>query len=451
MHARVKWTCVVTATACMAGVARGQDAKPSAKARAKGAAAKAAARPGPGTFVVQRIMAIADTNRDGSLTPEEAGTAASKLVKTAEPKKNAAPSAQQLAQVLNSQLRPQGMGPGGPGGPPPDGFGGPPGGGPGGGPGGPPPDFGGPGGPPGGPGGDQPGGQARRGGGQGGGQDGPGGPPPGGFGGPDGPPPDGPPPGGFGGGPGGPPGGPGGPGGFGGPGTMIAQAAVEYGDANGDGKLSSQEARAAAQKFIKELDKDKKGKVSATALLEVVGRRMGPPGSLGPRASAILAYADANKDGKLTADEASAAATKFVAAIQSGGDGSVGPDALARAMGMPSRPNRGGGRPDANRPAGDDNPGGPGGPPGGGPPGGPGGGPPGGGPAGRIMALADGDNDGKLTPDEAGAAAAKLVQQADPKGDGLDLEALRDSLNKLAGPPPGGPGGPGGPPDAGDR
>ncbi len=433
-----RWACVAAA-AFLAADASGQETKSTAKSRARASTTKAAARPRPGTFIVQRIMAIADTNRDGSLTPDEAGNAASKLVKSAEPKKNAAPTSQQLAQVLNTQFRPQGMG--GPGGPPPDGgpggFGGPP---------------GGPGGPPGGPGRDQAGGQARRNGGpggQGGGnQAGPGGPPPGGFGGPDGgpdgPPPDGfdgpggPAPGGFGGPPGGGPGGPGGPpGGFGGPGTMLATAAVEYGDTNGDGKLSSQEARAAAQKFIKELDKDRKGKVSAAALLEVVGRRMGPPGSLAPRASAILAYADLDKDGKLTPEEASVAATKFVRGIEGGAEGSIGSESLAKALGMPSRPMRGNGNANGNRrPGGEDNPGGP---PGGGPPAG---GPPDGGPAGRIMALADGDNDVRLTPEEAGAAAAKLVREAAGQDRGVDLEGLWDGLNKLAGPPRGGPGGP---------
>jgi hypothetical protein len=431
MANKTHWACALVAVgSVLATEAHGQEAKSTTKSRAR-SATKSTARPGPGTFVVQRIMAIADTNRDGSLTPDEAGNAASKLVKSAETKKNAAPSQSQLAQIINAQIRPQGMGPGGP--PAGGGFGGPAGG-----PGGPPPDFGGPGGD----GGDQAGGQARRNGpGQAGGnRGGPGGPPPDGFDGPGGPPPDGfggppgggpggPPPDGFGGPPGGGPGGP--PGGFGGPGTMLAAAAVEYGDANGDGKLSSQEARAAAQKFIKELDKDKKGKVGAAALLEVVSRRVGPPGSLAPRASAILAYADTDKDGKLTPDEASAAATRFVRSLEGGGDGAVGADALARVMGMPGRrPTRGDSNPNADGPANGDDPGGP---------------PPGGGPAGRIVALADGDGDGRVTPDEAGGAAAKLVREARSKDGGLDLEGLRDGLSKLAGPPPGGP------PDDGPR
>jgi hypothetical protein len=179
-----------------------------------------------------------------------------------------------------------------------------------------------------------------------------------------------------------PPGGPGGPGGpppgFG-PGMFMAPAILEFADANADGGLSPEEAAKAAEKFVREADSDKKGSIDAATLGRTMNQRMGPPGG-GP-----------------------------------------------------------GGPPDS-----------PGGPPGGGPggPGGPPGGPGGFGPgtflAPRILAAADANKDGRLSPEEAAKGAERFVRDADTKTKGsLDEHTLAGAINQRMGPPPGfGPGGP---------
>ena len=170
------------------------------------------------------------------------------------------------------------------------------------------------------------------------------------------------------GGPGGPPDFPkaktkgfGGPGGFG-PGMFFAPRILRTADADNDGKLSPEEASQAAAKFVREADVDKKGLVDAAALGKAINARLGPPPGMG---------------------------------------------------------------------------------------GGPGGGPPGGfgpgmflGP--RILAAADANKDGKLSPEEASEGAAKFVRDADPDKKGLDNARLAAAVNRRMG-PPGGMGGPGGP------
>lgn len=153
-----------------------------------------------------------------------------------------------------------------------------------------------------------------------------GGPPPGGGPGP-----------GFGPGPGGP------PGDFG-PGTFLAPRVIEEADANKDGRLSPEEAGRAAEKFVRDADTGKKGSVDAVALGKAVNRRMGPPPGDGPDdmpddfgpgtflAQAIVEAADANKDGRLSPEEAASAAAKFVREADTGKKGSLDGDALAAAM-----------------------------------------------------------------------------------------------------------------------
>ena len=119
-------------------------------------------------------------------------------------------------------------------------------------------------------------------------------------------------------------GGPGGPGGFG-PGTFLAPAILETADANEDGRLSPEEASNAAAKLVREADVDKKGSIDAAALGKAINKSIppppgmdgpgGPPPGFGPgtfMAPRILAAADANKDGRLSPEEASEAASKFV-------------------------------------------------------------------------------------------------------------------------------------------
>src|SRR5271163_288025 len=85
----------------------------------------------------------------------------------------------------------------------------------------------------------------------------------------------GPPPGGF--GPGGPGGGP--PGGFG-PGMFLAPQILEAADADKDSRLSPEEAAKAAERFVRDADKDKKGSLDVRALRDAINRRIGgpPPG-----------------------------------------------------------------------------------------------------------------------------------------------------------------------------
>ena len=68
-------------------------------------------------------------------------------------------------------------------------------------------------------------------------------------------------------------------------------------------------------------------------------------------------------------------------------------------------------------------------------------------PAPRILAAADANKDGRLSPDEAAKAAEGFVREADTKKKGsLDEDTLAGAINQRMGPPPGfGPGGPGGP------
>jgi hypothetical protein len=174
--------------------------------------------------------------------------------------------------------------------------------------------------------------------------------------------------------PGGP--GPGGGGGFG-PGMFLAPRILDLADADNDGSLSPDEAANAAGKLVRDADTVRKGSIDADALGDLINRNMGPPPGFGP-------------------------------------DDGPGPG-----------------------------PGGP--PPGGAPPGGPGGGfGPGNFIAPQIIAAADTDKDGRLSPDEASKAASQFVRDADTARKGsIDTDVLAQAMNRRMGPPPGfGPGGP---------
>jgi Ca2+-binding EF-hand superfamily protein len=164
-------------------------------------------------------------------------------------------------------------------------------------------------------------------------------------------------------GPGGPPPGPGGPGfGFG-PGMFIAPTIVKEADADKDGRVSPEEAAKAAEKLVRDADKDKKGSIDADALGRAVNRRMPPPPpGFGPEEPS---------------DE-------------------FGPGTFM---------------------------------------------------APGIVEAADTNKDGRISPEEAAKAAEKFVRDADKDKKGsLDADALAKAMNQRMGPPPGfgGPGGPGG-------
>jgi hypothetical protein len=127
---------------------------------------------------------------------------------------------------------------------------------------------------------------------------------------------------GFGGPGGGGPGGPGGPGGRG-RGPSLNEPLVKAVDTDKDGLISKAEMNAGIKQFFADADKDKKGSILESQLVESLNLIAPPPptgaggpgggaggrGGFGPgtfMGPAILAKADANKDGKLTLDELTA-------------------------------------------------------------------------------------------------------------------------------------------------
>ena len=156
------------------------------------------------------------------------------------------------------------------------------------------------------------------------------------------------------------------------------------------------------------------------------GPGFGPGTFLAPQA---LAAADADGDGRLTPGEAAEAARRFVRDADTDKKGSIEEQVLGRAI------NRRIERPPGFGP--------------GGPPGGPDGPPaedfgPGTFLAPRIVELADANQDGRLSPDEAARFAERFVREADRSQKGsIDAGALGQAINRQMGPPPGfGPGGP---------
>ena len=154
-------------------------------------------------------------------------------------------------------------------------------------------------------------------------------------------------------GPGGPPGG--GPGGFG-PGTFLAPRILELADADKDGRLSPDEAARAAEAFVREADAKKAGSIDAETLGRAMNRQMGPPPGFGPDgpgggdpdgppgpgaedfgpgtflAPGILEAADADKDKKLSPEEAATAARTFLQEIDAKKVGSIDAVTLGEAM-----------------------------------------------------------------------------------------------------------------------
>ncbi len=331
---------------------------------------------GIGNFLAPQILAAVDTNKDGRISPDEAGAAAELFVRSAESGQRESVDADELARALSRRMGPP-RGPGRPGGPPPGGPDGPPPGGPGG-----PPPGGRPGGGPGGPGGFGPGGflgaqilkvadldkngrltaeealQAaeafirdadadkkgtisvdelrtalnRRITGPGG----PGGPPGGGFGGP--------------------------PGGFS-SGSSLAPQILKAADADGDGRLSADEASAAAARFVADEDRAKDGALDFETFYRALNRRTGhnaplglgtpeyPARGHGPgdmQAIGLLELADTDGDGRLSSDEASRLAARVVREADADRKGSIDAEALGRALDRLLRPDFGGPGPDVD-------------------------------------------------------------------------------------------------------
>ena len=156
---------------------------------------------------------------------------------------------------------------------------------------------------------------------------------------------------------------------------FLAPQVLDFADANADGNLSSEEAARAAEKFVREADSEKKGSLDAAALGRAMNRQMGPPGGgpggppdgpdggpgappggpggFGPGtflAPRIVEAADANKDGRLSPEEAAKGAERFVREADTKKSGSLDEDALAGAINQRMGPPPGFG------------PGGPGGP-----------------------------------------------------------------------------------------
>jgi spore coat protein H len=143
-------------------------------------------------------------------------------------------------------------------------------------------------------------------------------------------------------GPGGPPG-PGGPGGRGfNPWRPLAEAVLGAADTDKDRKLSREEFVAGARRLFAACDKAKKGEIDEKALAEEIntllpappgfgGRPGGPPpgqrpGNFGPGtflASALIKQADADRDGKLSADEFVRAAGRIFREWDRNKDGSL--------------------------------------------------------------------------------------------------------------------------------
>jgi len=146
------------------------------------------------------------------------------------------------------------------------------------------------------------------------------------------------------------PGGGGPPPGFG-PGMFLAPRIIETADANKDGSLSPDEAAKAAEKFVRQADTKKKGSLDGDTLAQAINRQLGPPPGFGPdspddgpggpppgfgpgtfMAPGIVQSADADKDGRLSPEEAARAAEKFVREADTNKKGSLDTDTLARAM-----------------------------------------------------------------------------------------------------------------------
>ena len=152
----------------------------------------------------------------------------------------------------------------------------------------------------------------------------------------------------------------------------------------------------------------------------------GPPPGFGPGmflASRVIEEADADKDGRLSPEEAARAAERLIRDADTKKQGSVDGAELGRAVNRLIGP-----------------------PPGVGPDEPPGDFGPGSFIAPRIVETADTNKDGRLSPEEAAKAAERFIREVTAANKApLDIEALASIMNRRMVPPGGGPGGPGGP------
>lgn len=130
--------------------------------------------------------------------------------------------------------------------------------------------------------------------------------------------------------------------GFGGPpklGPLLAAPMLEAMDTNKDDKISRDEWLASAKRLFEACEKDKDGSIDLKALTAGLNKQTPPPAEGAPRfdlasliGNTIFERADANKDGKVTADELQTAARGAFEKFEKGKPGPLDEDAFAELL-----------------------------------------------------------------------------------------------------------------------
>ncbi|MCE9530916.1 MAG: hypothetical protein K8T89_07310 [Planctomycetes bacterium] len=105
-----------------------------------------------------------------------------------------------------------------------------------------------------------------------------------------------------------------------GPGAFLARAVMEVGDKDQDGKLSKDEAIAAAKKLFAAIDVDKRGSLNEKALADGLNEVLLPPGVPavrgrgpgGPVTNSLLRKANVDREGKLSTEQFAELAAAFL-------------------------------------------------------------------------------------------------------------------------------------------